>query len=383
MRTRISPRARWCRDLAVPTGISERGGDRRQVHPEEVVQDDDGAPLRPEPFERAVEQVAIGDERCHVGHRGVVERRQLHLHGTTPPAAGRVHAGMEDESMEPGLEAIRIAKGRQAPPGADEALLDRVSRELGVPEDEAGRGIQPRDARAGKHGEGVMIASPGPLDESSLVHGHPRVGAATSSRFGWYGARISPKVPGGRRRERWPAPTPAHRASSSRPRWPVHGSASCGPPAREIVTRIATDGTWADARLAEPVANLAAYSPTIALQGMSGVAISWAERTGTPNYAALRYAESTNDGEAWYGAQTIASTAVSTRRSNDFPSIVWPSAGTRYVSWNGWTSGGDHHRIYLRKGTGTPSGLAEAAPIATLGGGEPDPARAARTADRH
>ena len=149
-----------------------------------------------------------------------------------------------------------------------------------------------------------------------------------------------------------------------------------------IVTRIATDGAWGDARLAEPVANLAAYSPAIALQGTSGVAISWAERTATPNYAALRYAESTNDGEAWYGAQTIASTAVSTRRSNDFPSIVWPSAGTRYVSWNGWTSGGDHHRIYLRKGTGTPPGLAEAAPIATLGGGEPDPARAARTADR-
>ena len=121
-----------------------------------------------------------------------------------------------------------------------------------------------------------------------------------------------------------------------------------------IVTRIATDGAWGDARLAEPVANLAAYSPAIALQGTSRVAISWAERTGTPNYAELRYAESTNDGEAWYGAQTIASTAVSTRRSNDFPSLVWPSAGTRYVSWNGWTSGGDHHRIYLREGTGTP-----------------------------
>ena len=123
-----------------------------------------------------------------------------------------------------------------------------------------------------------------------------------------------------------------------------------------IVTRIATDGAWGDARLAGPTAYLEAYSPAIALQGTSGVAISWAEMTATPNYAALRYAESTNDGEAWYGAQTIASTAVSTRRSNDFPSIVWPSAGTRYVSWNGWTSGGDHHRIYLRKGTGIPPG---------------------------
>ena len=121
-----------------------------------------------------------------------------------------------------------------------------------------------------------------------------------------------------------------------------------------VVTRIATDGAWGDARLAAPAANPEAYSPAIALQGTSGVAIVWAEMTATPNHVELRYAESTNDGESWYGAQTIAGTTIPTRRANDFPSIVWPSAGTRYVSWNGWTSGGDQHRIYLRTGTGTP-----------------------------
>ena len=72
------------------------------------------------------------------------------------------------------FEAIRIAKRRKVPPGAQEALLDRVSRELVVPEDQAGRRVQPRDEQAGKHGEGVAIASLCSLDELSLVHADPR-----------------------------------------------------------------------------------------------------------------------------------------------------------------------------------------------------------------
>jgi hypothetical protein len=53
------------------------------------------------------------------------------------------------------------------------SVLDRVSRELVVPEDQSGRPVQPRDERAGKHREGVMIASLRSLDELSLVHGNP------------------------------------------------------------------------------------------------------------------------------------------------------------------------------------------------------------------
>ncbi len=57
-------------------------------------------------------------------------------------------------------------------PGPHEGLLDRVLRESAVAEDEAGHGFQPRNRRAGKHGEGVMIAPACPLDEFPLVHGH-------------------------------------------------------------------------------------------------------------------------------------------------------------------------------------------------------------------
>ena len=75
--------------------------------------------------------------------------------------------------MQPGLEAIGIAEAWQTAPSSKEPFLDRVSRELVVPEDQAGRRVQPRDERTGKRGKGVMIASPRPLDELSLVHDHP------------------------------------------------------------------------------------------------------------------------------------------------------------------------------------------------------------------
>jgi hypothetical protein len=89
--------------------------------------------------------------------------------------------------VEPGIEAVRIAQPGQVPPGSDEGVLDRVSRELAVPEDQAGGSVQPRDGRAGQHREGVMIALPRSLDETSLIHGRLTCGAAPMVALGWYG----------------------------------------------------------------------------------------------------------------------------------------------------------------------------------------------------
>jgi hypothetical protein len=88
----------------------------------------------------------------------------------------------EDETSEPGLESIRITQCGKVPPGPKKALLDRVSRELVVPEDESGRRVQPRDEQGGKDGEGVAIASLCSLDEFSLVHVDLTVTARRSCR---------------------------------------------------------------------------------------------------------------------------------------------------------------------------------------------------------
>ena len=154
---------------------AQRRPDLRQGHPEVVVEDDDSQPLRIETPERRVQEIAIGNHRCDVGGLRSIERRQLDLDRAPAAASNRVDAGAKDQAVEPGLEAVRIAQSRKVPPGPDEALLERVSRELVIPENESGCRVQPRDERACKHGEGVMIASPRSLDELSLVHDiHPQ-----------------------------------------------------------------------------------------------------------------------------------------------------------------------------------------------------------------
>ena len=94
---------------------------------------------------------------------------------------------MDGEPMQPGVEPVRVAKPGQVPPSLDQRLLDRVARELRVPEDESGRRVQPRERRVDELGEGVMIALPRPFHECSLVHGHlgvPRPGWSRSTAYG-------------------------------------------------------------------------------------------------------------------------------------------------------------------------------------------------------
>src|SRR5262245_64369233 len=113
----------------------------------------------------------------------------------------QIEAGMHEQPVEPRIEAIRVAQPGQAPPGANETLLDRVARELRVPEDQPVRRVQPRDQPADEHVEGVMIASHRPVHELSLVHGGPPgCCAAIRSRSDGMAAIFWQEVPGGRNR---------------------------------------------------------------------------------------------------------------------------------------------------------------------------------------
>ncbi len=71
-----------------------------------------------------------------------------------------------------------------------------------VPKDQPGRRVQPRDEHAGKHGEGVMIASLRPLDEFSLVHDDPSMRRGVGVALGVYVAVDRGKVPESPRRAR-------------------------------------------------------------------------------------------------------------------------------------------------------------------------------------
>ena len=114
---------------------------------------------------------------------------------------GAVAAGVEEDPVKPGIEAIGIAQGGQVPPASDERLLDGVLRAVRVPQDEPGRGVEPTDRGACQHGEGVMIALPCSLHEVSLhvalVSARPvwsrleRIGGMVGEWFRMVGSRMT------------------------------------------------------------------------------------------------------------------------------------------------------------------------------------------------
>ena len=134
------------------------------------MEDDERPPRRIEPPKGLVDDLAFGyfGREIDIGCRANLH--ELDLDRSASATSDRVDAGTHEQSMEPGVEPVRVAKARQVSPGSDESVLDRVSRELAIPEDQPGRSIQPRDGRASELGEGVMIAPLRLLDETPLVH---------------------------------------------------------------------------------------------------------------------------------------------------------------------------------------------------------------------
>ena len=125
--------------------------------------DDDRALLGLELAQRVVEEVTVDDERGRIGDRHIVERVQLHL--DDPPASmpSHVDTAMHGEAVQPGVEPARVAQPGQVPPGSHHRLLDRVARELRVPEDESGGRVQARQRPVHEQAEGVLIALGSPV----------------------------------------------------------------------------------------------------------------------------------------------------------------------------------------------------------------------------
>jgi hypothetical protein len=182
--------------LGRPERDPQLRGDLGQRHPDEVMEHHDGAPLGLEPAEGLIEKLPLGHVRGHIAAERFGEGRELDLvHATaTPPREVETRVGCQ--AVQPGVEAIRVAQPGQIAPGSNEGILDRVSRELAVPEDEAGGSVQPREGSAGDHGEGVMIALPRSLDETTLVHGRLSYRRGTSAVLGCYGDDYGRIVPG-------------------------------------------------------------------------------------------------------------------------------------------------------------------------------------------
>ena len=133
----------------------ERDPERRrhlwQRMAEEVVGDDDRSVRRDRGGASARStwsRSATAGRRSSTGTLGGGSQLDL----DDPAASPRriIEAGTDGEPVDPGVEPVGVAQPREVPPGVDQRILDRVARELRVPEDEAGGRVQPRDDPAGR-----------------------------------------------------------------------------------------------------------------------------------------------------------------------------------------------------------------------------------------
>ena len=132
------------------------------------MKDDDGALLRVEVTDATLDLVSVGRSRLGVRYRERMDLGKLDLDASALDGPELIAAGVEEEPVQPGVEAIGIAQRGQVPPASDERLLDGVLRTVWVPQDEPSRGVQPTDRGACQQRKGVMIASPCSLHEVSL-----------------------------------------------------------------------------------------------------------------------------------------------------------------------------------------------------------------------
>ena len=132
-------------------GCPELGCDVGQRHPEVVVQDDDGPPLRLEPLKGGIEELSVGVRvRWRPPSKGASTGESSTSMHPPPPATGEVQAGMHGKRWSQASNLSGSRNRGQVPPGTDEGVLDRVSRELAVPEDQPSGRVQPRDGPRGR-----------------------------------------------------------------------------------------------------------------------------------------------------------------------------------------------------------------------------------------
>jgi hypothetical protein len=132
------------------------------------VKDEHGALIGIEVADATLDEVPVGGGRLGVRHRQWMDLGKLDLDAPALGDPELIAAGVEEDPVKPGIEAIGIAQGGQVPPASDERFLDGVLRTVGVPQDQPSRGVKPTDRGACQQRKGVMIAFPCSLHEVSL-----------------------------------------------------------------------------------------------------------------------------------------------------------------------------------------------------------------------
>lgn len=127
--------------------------------------------------------------------------------------------------------------------------------------------------------------------------------------------------------------------------------------------RLWEGGAWSPKRTAPPPLEMEwgiGYGATVALNGDDRIGVAWSACMDDCNsqftyLVNLIWTESDTDGTTWAAGQIISNwSADNKRRYAEYPSVIWPSATSRYIYFNtGALSPNVHYQMYVKKGTGS------------------------------
>ncbi len=158
-------------------GDVEHLADLVRIEAQVVVEHEDRPLLGRQPPEPALDLVAIGERGEVIRRRRSVDRQDPN--GRDPGAlAARLRiADVDEHSLEPGVEPLRIAEAGQLAPGDHQRLLHRVLGEADVAEDAARDPEEQVAPRPGQDGERLPVPALGLLHEVAIHSLRPLGGA--------------------------------------------------------------------------------------------------------------------------------------------------------------------------------------------------------------
>lgn len=132
-----------------------------------------------------------------------------------------------------------------------------------------------------------------------------------------------------------------------------------------IKVKLLKSGAWQTTRTVTTFSSAGTdkmdYGPAVAVTGNTRVGVAWSACTrsdcagGSTKGVNIRWRESSDNGATWKSTVTIASySASSSKRLNEFPSVVMTTTPRRYVLYNTANSTFTTYKTFLEVGSGTP-----------------------------
>ena len=151
-----------------PGGDAERLGNLRRFEARVMSKDEQYALLDGQASEAAFQLVPVSDGEEFILRRWKVSRKNAELSDEATIARRLGDAGSDDEAVEPGVEAVRIAERGQIAPGDHQCFLHSILGPIDVSQDPLRDPIQAVAANTDQVGIGLPVTASSELHEIAI-----------------------------------------------------------------------------------------------------------------------------------------------------------------------------------------------------------------------